>query len=58
MAVHYGGLPCDMDAIMEISRRYGAKVIEDAAHSFPSQLPDGRFAGTLADAGVFSFYAT
>jgi dTDP-4-amino-4,6-dideoxygalactose transaminase len=56
--VHYGGLPCDMDAIMAISRRYGAKVIEDAAHSFPSRFPDGRFAGTLADAGVFSFYAT
>jgi dTDP-4-amino-4,6-dideoxygalactose transaminase len=56
--VHYGGLPCDMKAIMEIARCYGVKVIEDAAHAFPSRLKDGRFAGTLADAGVFSFYAT
>ncbi|MFP3043027.1 DegT/DnrJ/EryC1/StrS aminotransferase family protein [Treponema primitia] len=56
--VHYGGLPCDMKAIMEIARRYDVKVIEDAAHAFPSRLKDGSFAGTLADAGVFSFYAT
>jgi dTDP-4-amino-4,6-dideoxygalactose transaminase len=107
--VHYGGLPCDMDAIMGISRRYNLKVIEDAAHSFPSMMgsgewgvgngeggksppslqPDGlplppsagdtpatppsslstihsplptphspSFAGTIGDAGVFSFYAT
>jgi dTDP-4-amino-4,6-dideoxygalactose transaminase len=47
-----------MRAIMEIARRYKVKVIEDAAHAFPSQLEDGSFAGTLADAGVFSFYAT
>jgi dTDP-4-amino-4,6-dideoxygalactose transaminase len=56
--VHYAGLPCDMEAITEIARHYGARVIEDAAHSFPSLLPDGRFAGTLGDVGVFSFYAT
>jgi dTDP-4-amino-4,6-dideoxygalactose transaminase len=58
ISVHYGGLPCEMRAIMEICRRYGTRVIEDAAHSFPSQLEDGSFAGTLGDAGVFSFYAT
>jgi dTDP-4-amino-4,6-dideoxygalactose transaminase len=56
--VHYGGLPCDMDSIMAISRRYGIKVIEDAAHAFPSRLRDGRWIGTIGDAGVFSFYAT
>jgi dTDP-4-amino-4,6-dideoxygalactose transaminase len=56
--VHYGGLPCDMEAIMAIARAYGLRVVEDAAHAFPSRLPDGRYAGTLADAGVFSFYAT
>jgi dTDP-4-amino-4,6-dideoxygalactose transaminase len=56
--VHFGGLPCDMDAIMDIARRYNLKVIEDAAHSFPSPLPGGGFAGTRGDAGVFSFYAT
>ncbi|MDR1099449.1 MAG: DegT/DnrJ/EryC1/StrS aminotransferase family protein [Treponema sp.] len=56
--VHYGGLPCDMAAILDIARRRGVKVIEDAAHAFPSLLEEGAFAGTLGDAGVFSFYAT
>ena len=56
--VHYGGLPCDMEAIMRIAGHYGLNVIEDAAHAFPSQLSGGSWAGTLGDAGVFSFYAT
>jgi len=62
--VHYGGLVRFMDEIMEIARRYGLKVIEDAAHSFPSltategERHSPRFAGTIGDAGVFSFYAT
>jgi dTDP-4-amino-4,6-dideoxygalactose transaminase len=51
--VHYGGLSCDMEAIMAIARRRGLKVIEDSAHAFPSPL-----AGTIGDMGVFSFYAT
>ncbi|AEF84758.1 UDP-4-amino-4-deoxy-L-arabinose--oxoglutarate aminotransferase [Treponema primitia ZAS-2] len=55
--VHYGGLPCDMKAIMGIAQRYQVKVIEDAAHAFPSRT-DAGFAGDLADIGVFSFYAT
>lgn len=55
--VHVAGNLCDMRAIGDIARRYGVRVIEDAAHSFPSRTSDG-FAGTLGDAGVFSFYAT
>ncbi|MDR1971121.1 MAG: DegT/DnrJ/EryC1/StrS aminotransferase family protein [Treponema sp.] len=65
MPVHYGGLPCDMAAILDIAGRYGLKVVEDAAHSFPSWTPPGYagtqvsgYAGTLGHAGVFSFYAT
>ncbi|MDR2194818.1 MAG: DegT/DnrJ/EryC1/StrS aminotransferase family protein [Treponema sp.] len=66
LPVHYGGLPCDMDAIMAIAARYDLAVIEDAAHSFPSKMEAGycagtgaaRFAGIIGDAGVFSFYAT
>jgi dTDP-4-amino-4,6-dideoxygalactose transaminase len=46
-----------MDAIMAIAARYDLKVIEDAAHSFPSAMEAG-FAGTVGDVGVFSFYAT
>ncbi|MDR1862760.1 MAG: DegT/DnrJ/EryC1/StrS aminotransferase family protein [Treponema sp.] len=56
--VHYGGLPCAMEAILSAAAGYGLKVIEDAAHSFPSRLGPGGYAGTLGDAGVFSFYAT
>ncbi len=55
--VHIAGNPCDMRSIMEIARGRGVAVIEDAAHSFPSRTPLG-FAGTVGDAGVFSFYAT
>jgi dTDP-4-amino-4,6-dideoxygalactose transaminase len=62
--VHYGGLPCDMDAILPVARKFGVKVIEDAAHSFPSFVPNrndsrsGCWAGLMGDVGVFSFYAT
>jgi dTDP-4-amino-4,6-dideoxygalactose transaminase len=55
--VHIAGNLCDMKSINEIATRYGVKVIEDAAHAFPSRTDVG-FTGTLADAGVFSFYAT
>ncbi|MDR0557155.1 MAG: DegT/DnrJ/EryC1/StrS aminotransferase family protein [Treponema sp.] len=57
LPVHYGGLPCDMNAIKAIAARRDLKVIEDAAHSFPSAMEAG-FAGTVGDVGVFSFYAT
>jgi dTDP-4-amino-4,6-dideoxygalactose transaminase len=61
--VHYGGLPCDMDAIVKIAEKFGLKIIEDAAHSFPSFIPSsehppGRWAGLIGNVGVFSFYAT
>ena len=66
--VHYGGLPCDMEKILEITKKYGLKIIEDAAHSFPSLIANPQssvpnpqslsYAGTIGDVGVFSFYAT
>jgi len=55
--VHIAGNPCRMREILEIARARSIPVIEDAAHAFPARTPDG-FAGTIADAGVFSFYAT
>lgn len=57
IVVHYGGLACDMDAIFDIAQRHGLRVIEDAAHAFPTTYR-GALIGTLAsDVTVFSFYA-
>lgn len=56
--VHIGGLPSDMDAILQIARKHNLKVIEDAAHAFPVGYK-GKIIGTLdSDVTVFSFYAT
>ncbi len=60
--VHIGGNLCDMEKITSLAKKYSTEknkiyVIEDCAHSFPSRTKNG-FAGTLGDAGVFSFYAT
>jgi dTDP-4-amino-4,6-dideoxygalactose transaminase len=57
LPVHIGGLPCDMDTIITLGKRYGCTVVEDAAHAFPVRTSSG-FAGALGDLGVYSFYAT
>jgi dTDP-4-amino-4,6-dideoxygalactose transaminase len=55
--VHYAGLACDMDGVLELARTYDLKVVEDAAHAFPTRYK-GRLVGTLgSDITVFSFYA-
>jgi dTDP-4-amino-4,6-dideoxygalactose transaminase len=55
--VHYAGLACDMDALLALARRHGLRVVEDAAHAFPTRYK-GRLVGTLdSDITVFSFYA-
>src|SRR5512137_168440 len=46
MPVHYGGLAADMPAILDIARRNGLKVVEDAAHALPATA-GGRLIGTL-----------
>jgi dTDP-4-amino-4,6-dideoxygalactose transaminase len=57
MPVHYGGLACDMDAILAIAHEHGLKVVEDAAHALPTTWR-GALVGQLAsDVTVFSFYA-
>ena len=57
MPVHYAGLAADMPALLDIARRHGLKVVEDAAHALPT-TSGGKLVGTLAsDATVFSFYA-
>jgi dTDP-4-amino-4,6-dideoxygalactose transaminase len=55
--VHIGGMPCRMGEILEIARRRGVRVVEDSAHGFPLRLAEG-YAGTIGDAGFYSFYAT
>lgn len=56
--VHFAGLACDMEAILDVARRHGLKVVEDAAHALPTQY-NGQLVGVLqSDAAVFSFYAT
>jgi dTDP-4-amino-4,6-dideoxygalactose transaminase len=55
--VHFAGMPCDMDAILAIAQKHGAKVIEDAAHSLPTRYKD-RMIGTIGNMTCFSFYAT
>ena len=54
--VHFAGHPCDMDIIMEIAKKYNLKVIEDAAHAFPSKYK-GKNIGVIGDITCFSFYA-
>lgn len=56
--VHYAGLACDMNTIGALAADRGLRVVEDAAHAFPT-LFEGRLIGTLDTAcTVFSFYAT
>jgi UDP-4-amino-4,6-dideoxy-N-acetyl-beta-L-altrosamine transaminase len=57
LPVHYGGLPCDMDAIMALAERYNLRVLEDAAHA-AGAVYGGRKIGSIAHATAFSFYAT
>ena len=54
--VHYGGYPCDMDAITEIAEDYKLKVVEDAAHA-PGASYKGKKCGTIGNVGCFSFFA-
>lgn len=55
--VHYAGVSCEMDTIMEIAHRYGIKVVEDAAQGIMSSYK-GRALGTIGDFGCLSFHET
>ena len=56
LLLHYGGIPCDMDAIMPLAEHYGLKVIEDCAAGVCSSYK-GRALGTFGDMGMWSFDA-
>ena len=55
MPVHYLGLPCDMELIMNIAKKYNLIVIEDCALALGSTY-NGSKVGSIGDAGCFSFY--
>lgn len=55
--VHYAGVACEMDAIMDIARRYNLLVVEDAAQGVMSTYK-GRALGSIGDFGCFSFHET
>ena len=55
--VHYAGVSCEMDKIMEIARQHNLKVIEDAAQGVMSEYK-GRPLGTIGNFGCFSFHET
>lgn len=71
--VHFAGRPCEMDRIMDIAKKQGLKIIEDAAHAIEAEyLPrgikkrneksipqgKGKKTGTFGEIGCFSFYVT
>ena len=64
MAVHMAGFPVDMDRLMALAEKHDLKIIEDACHAIGARYAGeegspfrGRGAGTIGDAGCFSFFA-
>lgn len=57
LPVHFGGRPCEMDALKDIADRHGLWIIEDAAHAIETTFRDCKV-GTIGDFTSFSFYVT
>ena len=55
--VHYAGVACEMDTIMDIAKRYNLFVVEDAAQGMMSKYKD-KALGTIGHLGTFSFHET
>ena len=55
--VHYAGVACEMDKIMEIAKKYNLIVIEDAAQGVDAKYKD-KYLGTIGDFGCYSFHET
>ena len=56
-AMHYAGVACEMDTIMDIAKRHNLLVVEDAAQAVTSTYK-GRSLGTIGDLGCYSFHET
>ncbi len=57
VVVHYSGLACDMDRIMQIANRHNLLVVEDASHAIESYYKDEPL-GSIGHLGAFSFHET
>lgn len=57
VVVHYAGVACEMDTIMDVAKRHGLIVVEDAAQGVMSTYK-GRYLGTISDMGCYSFHET
>ena len=55
--VHYAGVGCEMDKILEIAKKHNLKVIEDAAQGVMAKYKD-KYLGTIGDIGCYSFHET
>src|SRR5471032_497026 len=55
--VHYAGVSCEMDSIVEIARRHELWIVEDAAQGIMAGYK-GRAVGAIGDLGSFSFHET
>ena len=56
LPVHIAGIPCDMDALRDISQKHNLMLIDDAAHAIPVEYK-GQHIGAIGDLSAFSFYA-
>ena len=56
ICVHYGGIPCEMNEIQKIAKKYKIKIIEDAAQALGGKYKNKKI-GTISDFTVFSFQA-
>ena len=57
VALHYAGVGCEMDALLEISRRKEVPIVEDAAHAVNAKYK-GKHLGTFGEIGAYSFHET
>jgi perosamine synthetase len=56
VCVHYAGIPCEMEALLEISKKFNLKIIEDAAQALGATY-NNKNIGTIGDYGAYSFQA-
>ncbi len=56
LIVHFAGLPCNMKKILQLTKKYNLKLIEDCAHAIESEF-ENKKTGNFGQVGCFSFYS-